>query len=90
MKNASYSLKISPQSQVTLPKTLRQRLQVQPGSRIVVTLAVDGASLEVSSKLPIEKHYGKLANVWTSEGQDAAEFSRALRNDMQHKLNIDQ
>jgi AbrB family looped-hinge helix DNA binding protein len=85
MKNSSYTLKVSPQSQVTLPKGLRERLHLKPGSRVVVTV-VEGGNLRVSGKLPVEKYFGTLPQLWTSDGQDAADFTRELRNSMQPKL----
>jgi AbrB family looped-hinge helix DNA binding protein len=85
MKNTSYSLKVSPQSQLTLPKALREQLQLKPGSRITVTVTGSGA-MQLSDKLPIKKHFGSLANVWTENGQDAAEYGRGLRKSMQPKL----
>jgi AbrB family looped-hinge helix DNA binding protein len=88
MKNISYSLKVSPQSQVTLPKGLREQLQLKPGSRVTVTVAGNG-NMQLSDKLPIKKHFGSLANVWTENGQDAAEYSRDLRKSMQPKLKSD-
>jgi AbrB family looped-hinge helix DNA binding protein len=85
MKNASYTLKVSSQSQVTLPRGLREQLQLQPGSRVTVTLA-DNGSLQLTGKLPIEKHFGTMPNLWTIKNQDAAEYTRTLRNSMQPKL----
>jgi AbrB family looped-hinge helix DNA binding protein len=84
MKTTSYTLKVSSQSQVTLPRSLRESLRLQPGSRITINVAEDG-NLQLSSKLPIEKHFGSLSNAWTSNGQDAAEYTRKLRNSMQPK-----
>lgn len=81
----AYILKISPQGQLTLPRDLRERLGVRPGSRIAVTAANDG-SLRVSAKAPVTKHFGTMPNLWTRPGQDAAEYSRGLRNAMQPKL----
>jgi AbrB family looped-hinge helix DNA binding protein len=82
MKNTSYTLKVSSQSQVTLPRDLREELQLRPGSRITVTVTDDG-NLKISEKLPIEKHFGALPNLWTNRGQDAAEYTRTLRDSMQ-------
>ncbi len=84
MKSATYTLKVSSQSQITLPKALRESLRLQPGSRITINVAEDG-KLQLSEKLPIEKHFGVLSNAWTSNGQDAAEYTRKLRNSMQPK-----
>lgn len=84
MSDQSYTLKISPQGQLTLPRSLREQLRVHPGSRIAVVVTDDG-SLKVSSKSPIEKHFGTMPNVWTAKGQDAAEYARELRNSMQPK-----
>lgn len=80
-----YTLKISPQGQLTLPRQLREQLQLQPGSRVAVAVT-DGGRLQLSDKPPIAAHFGTLPNVWTSDGQDAAEYSRALRDSMQPKL----
>jgi AbrB family looped-hinge helix DNA binding protein len=88
MKNTSYTLKVSPQSQVTLPRRLREQLRLQPGSRVNVTVADDG-SLWLSDKLPIEKHFGALPDMWTMHGQDATEYTRKLRDSMQPKLKSD-
>jgi AbrB family looped-hinge helix DNA binding protein len=85
MNNSTYSLKISPQGQLTLPRDLREKLHVKPGSRIAVSVARDG-SLQLSDKLPITKHFGTLPGVWTTDGQDAAEYTRDLRNAMQPKI----
>jgi len=85
MTNATYTLKVSPQGQLTLPRNLRERLRVQPGSRITVSVTKDG-SLRLSGKLPITKHFGTLPGAWTAKGQDAAEYTRKLRNSMQPKL----
>ena len=85
MSKASYALKISPQGQVTLPRDLRERLRVRPGSRITVTLA-DDSTLRISNKPPIAEHFGRLVGAWTASGQDAADYARSLRNSMQPKL----
>jgi AbrB family looped-hinge helix DNA binding protein len=85
MRNTSYILKVSSQSQVTLPRDLRDQLQLRPGSRVTLTLA-DNGDLKLTGKLPIEKHFGTLSNVWTGKGQDAAEYARTLRDSMQPKL----
>jgi AbrB family looped-hinge helix DNA binding protein len=85
MKSTSYTLKVSSQSQVTLPKGLREQLRLRPGSRISITVADDG-KLRLSGKLPIEKHFGTLPNAWTEQGQDAADYTRKLRDSMQPKL----
>ncbi|HVA11514.1 MAG TPA: AbrB/MazE/SpoVT family DNA-binding domain-containing protein [Candidatus Dormibacteraeota bacterium] len=88
MKSTSYTLKVSSQSQVTLPRRLREQLRLQPGSRVNVIVADDG-SLQISGKLPIEKYFGTLPGVWTKHGQDAAEYTRKLRDSMQPKLKSD-
>ena len=88
MKNTSYTLKVSSQSQVTLPRGLREQLRLRPGSRVTVTVA-DNGTLQLSDKLPIEKHFGTLPNAWTENGQDAAEYTRTLRNSMQPTLKSD-
>jgi bifunctional DNA-binding transcriptional regulator/antitoxin component of YhaV-PrlF toxin-antitoxin module len=85
MSNQTYSLKVSPQGQLTLPRELRARLRVNSGSRITARVAKDG-SLQLSNKLPITKHFGSLPGVWTAKGQDAAEYTRKLRDSMQPKL----
>lgn len=82
MSNPSYTLKISPQGQLTLPRGLRERLHLLPGSRINVYV-VEGGTLRISNEPPIAKHFGKLAGAWTSNGEDAADYSRKLRNQMQ-------
>ncbi len=84
MNNSTYTLKISPQGQLTLPRDLRERLHVQTGSRIAVVVTDDG-SLHISSDLPIAKHFGTMAGAWTAPEQDAAEYTRELRNSMQPK-----
>ena len=68
MKNSSYTLKVSSQSQVTLPRSLREQLKLRPGSRITIMVTDDG-SLKVSDKLPIEKHFGTFTGTWTNQGQ---------------------
>ncbi len=88
MKNTSYTLKVSSQSQVTLPRGLREQLRLRPGSRVTITVTDDG-NLQLSDKLPIEKHFGTLPNVWTKQGQDAADYTRTLRDSMQPKLKSD-
>lgn len=82
MYNTTYTLKLSPQSQLTLPKNLRQQLRLKPGSRVTVVVSNDG-KLKLDGKLPIQEHFGTLANTWTADDQDAAEYTRALRNSMQ-------
>lgn len=84
MNNSTYTLKISPQGQLTLPRDLRDQLHVQPGSRIAVTVS-SGGTLQISSELPIAKHFGSMAGAWTAKGQDAADYTRELRNGMQPK-----
>jgi AbrB family looped-hinge helix DNA binding protein len=84
MNSPTYTLKISPQGQLTLPKELREKLHVQAGSRISVTVADDG-NLRISRDLSISKHFGKLAGAWTDSGQDAAVYVRDLRDIMQPK-----
>ncbi len=81
-------LKVSSQSQVTLPRGLREQLRLRPGSRVTITVADDG-NLQLSEKLPIEKHFGSLPNAWTKHGQDAADYTRTLRDSMQPKLKSD-
>jgi|GEM_PF-4862715 glycogen debranching enzyme len=39
----------------------------------------------VSGKLPVGQNFGVLANTWTENGQDAAEYTRKLRDEMQPK-----
>ncbi len=85
MKNTSYTLKVSSQSQVTLPRNLREQLNLKPGSRITVTVTDDG-DLKISEKLPIERRFGTLPGLWTNRGQDAAEYTRTLRDSMQPRL----
>ena len=85
MSNTTYTLRISPQGQLTLPRGLRERLRVQPGSRIAVTVT-DNGNLQISSKLPITKHFGTLQGTWTDKKQDAAEYTRKLRDSMQPKV----
>jgi AbrB family looped-hinge helix DNA binding protein len=85
MNSSTYTLKISPQGQLTLPKQLRDALQLREGGRVTVAATVDG-SLQLSGKLPIEQYFGSLANTWTEDGQDASEYSRELRNAMQPKV----
>ncbi len=86
MKKSSYTLKVSSQSQITLPRSLREQLKLRPGSRITIMVTDDG-SLKLSGKLPIEKHFGTFSGTWTHQGQDAADYTRSLRNSMQPKLN---
>ncbi|HVC36187.1 MAG TPA: AbrB/MazE/SpoVT family DNA-binding domain-containing protein [Candidatus Dormibacteraeota bacterium] len=85
MQNSSYTLKVSSQSQVTLPRDLRERLKLRPGSRITIMVTENG-NLKLSDKLPIEKHFGTLSGTWTTQGQDVASYTRTLRNSMQPKL----
>lgn len=84
MSDTSYTLKISSQGQLTLPRSLRERLHVRPGSRITVNVTKDD-TLHISGEPPITKYFGQLAGVWTSDGEDAAEYARTLRNEMQPK-----
>lgn len=86
MNGTTYTLKISPQGQLTLPRKLQAKLQVQAGSRIAVTVT-EGGELQLSRVLPIEKHFGMLSGTWTTKGQDAADYTRSLRNSMQSKVN---
>jgi AbrB family looped-hinge helix DNA binding protein len=85
MSDTSYILKISPQGQLTLPRGLRERLHVRSGSRITVDVIDDG-TLQISTEPPIAHYFGKLAGAWTSPDEDAAEYARRLRNEMQPKL----
>ena len=85
MSATHYTLKVSPQGQLTLPRGLREQLQVQPGSRITVKV-VQGGILQVSSEPPIAQYFGKQAGAWTANGEDAADYARRLRNDMQPRL----
>ncbi len=85
MSDISYTLKVSSQSQVTLPKELRERLKLHPGSRLTVLVNNDN-ELRFSGKLPIEKHFGSLSGLWTKKNQDAADYTRKLRDSMQHEL----
>ena len=84
MKSTSYTLKISPQGQLTLPRGLREQLRIEPGSRVTLTVA-DDSLLQISSKSPIERHFGTMPELWTGDGQDATEYARELRNSMQPK-----
>jgi AbrB family looped-hinge helix DNA binding protein len=84
MNGQTYTLKISPQGQLTLPRSLREQLRVHPGSRIAVAVTNNG-NMKVSGKSPIEKHFGTMPNLWTTRGQDAAEYTRKIRNSMQPK-----
>ena len=84
--NNTYTLKISPQSQLTLPKKMREQLNIGPGSRVNVSVTNDG-QINISSKLPIESRFGSLPNTWTKENQDAADYSRDLRDSMQQNSN---
>jgi bifunctional DNA-binding transcriptional regulator/antitoxin component of YhaV-PrlF toxin-antitoxin module len=70
MSDASYILNISPQGQLTLPRALRERLHVRPGSRITATVIDDG-KLRISTEPPIASYFGKLAGAWTSDGEGA-------------------
>lgn len=84
MTNKQYVLKLSSQSQITLPSQLRRELRLKPGAR--VTIEVTGQnSLKITDRLPIEQYFGTLPNLWT-DGQDAAEYTRKLRDSMQPKL----
>jgi AbrB family looped-hinge helix DNA binding protein len=85
MSNQVYTLKISPQGQLTLPRDLRERLHVQPGSRVAVSVSDNGV-LRVSDKPPIAAYFGTLKGAWLDEGEDATEYARKLRNDMQPRL----
>lgn len=85
MSNAVYTLKISPKGQLTLPQSLRDRLNVQPGNRVSVAATEDGV-LQVSNKSPMAEFYGKFQGAWTTPGQDAADYARQLRNDLQRLL----
>lgn len=85
MSITHYTLKVSPQGQLTLPRDVRERLHVRPGARLTVTV-VDSGTLQVSSEPPIAQYFGKLAGAWTSDGEDAADYARRLRRDMQPPL----
>jgi AbrB family looped-hinge helix DNA binding protein len=86
MSETSYVLKLSSQSQVTLPRELRERLKLRPGSRLTV-LVSDNNKLHISDMLPIKKHFGSLPGAWTNQSEDAAIYARNLRDSMQPKLN---
>ncbi len=85
MGDVSYTLKVSSQSQVTLPKELRERLKLHPGSRLTVVVSKEN-ELKLTGQLPIEKHFGSLSGLWTTRNQDAAEYTRKLRDSMQPEL----
>lgn len=84
MNSTIYTLKISPQGQLTLPRSLREQLHVLPGSRITVKVT-DSKTVQISGKPPITKYFGQLAGAWTADGEDAAEYTRQMRNEMQPK-----
>lgn len=86
MSSIIYTLKISPQGQLTLPRVLREKLRVRPGSRVAVTVT-GTQEMQISQSLPIEKHFGTFSGLWTTKGQDAADYTRNLRNAMQLKVN---
>jgi bifunctional DNA-binding transcriptional regulator/antitoxin component of YhaV-PrlF toxin-antitoxin module len=84
MNTVTYSLKISQQGQITLPQKLRNLLGVTQGSRIAAIVTDDNV-LKLSNKTLIEKHFGTMPSLWTKKGQDAADYTRNLRNAMQPK-----
>ncbi len=81
----SYTAKISPQGQITLPVSLRKQLNLETSQYVMLYIDSEN-KIKVSGELPIEKHFGTLKNAWTKPGQDAAEYARKLRDSMQPKL----
>lgn len=84
MVSRTYTLKLSPQGQLTLPRQLREELGLELGSNVAVTATFDG-KLAVAAKPPIAARFGNLAGAWTTASQDATDYVRELRDDMQPK-----
>lgn len=81
--NQQYAVKISKQGQLTLPAKLREDLGLTEGSYVLLALAPDKKTIRVNDPPAIAKHFGKLANAWTKDNQDAVESSKAIRKSMQ-------
>lgn len=77
-----YKAKISAQGQVTIPSEVRQKIGASKGSyiRFVVT---DTNELAITSKLPIEKYFGK-TNVLN--GEEPVVAMRELRDHSARRL----
>jgi AbrB family looped-hinge helix DNA binding protein len=76
---AKYSVKISEQGQITLPKSLRQQLNTGAGARVV--LVVDDNTpnnIKVTNEYPIKAYFGTMGNSITN-GTDATEFIKNMR-----------
>lgn len=50
---------------LTLPRSLRERFHVQPGSHISGAV-IDGGTLQISNQPPIANDVGTLAGTWTA------------------------
>ena len=69
-------LTVSSKGQITLPKTVRQRLKLRPGNRIVVD-TLDDETVTLRRVKDIEEFKGVLAHVYP---QDAVTWVRELRD----------
>lgn len=78
----TYPVKVSPQGQITLPKALRDKLQVQKGeTRLYVGL--ENNKLSVSNEPPILKYYGILK---PKKGEkSAADYLTEMKQQQQRK-----
>jgi AbrB family looped-hinge helix DNA binding protein len=78
-------MKMSPQGQVTIPRRMREELNLHPGSRISLRVCKDGG-VEVSGKLPVEELFGTMPGAWLEPGEDASEYTRKQRDEINSKL----
>lgn len=78
-----YAVKISKQGQLTLPSKLRENLELVEGSYVLLSVASDNKTIRINDPPAISKHFGKLANAWTNNKQDAVDASKATRSAMQ-------
>jgi AbrB family looped-hinge helix DNA binding protein len=72
-----FTAKISEQGQITLPKTLRQKIGVETGSRVILEVD-DSLTIKVGTEYPIKSFFGTFGSS-ISGHQDATEMVSSLR-----------
>lgn len=73
------TLKISSKGQVTIPKLARDKLGVNYGDNLV--LSINNGTVKLSRQKTIDDYYGKFKNAWTEGGKTGAvEIIRELRD----------
>lgn len=69
-------VKASPKSQVVIPKPIRDRLGIQPGSLVLVTLNGDHAEVRPAPQDPIRALHGRFRDYPGSLAQELLEDRR--------------